>query len=266
MVDVRIITMSLVYHGFTFLIFLCGFLLAGLSTVCAYLLIANRRLVTNFRSAELAKSEVNKTMQGVSFQEILRSLRNQEFMVNFSNYLNIIDGNLDRRLDTSLSILGKYLNIGRISIYEDFENGLMARNTHEWCRAGVESEMLQNQQVVYKNHLRNLKTNLNKDGVIYAAESDQFPKGLNEIIENRKSESVLVLPLYVYNDYFGFIGFNACDSNRSWDDMEIGFLKNISMVLSTSFERRLINLEIKNNEIKFKDLFNYSSDSIFIYG
>ena len=198
-----------------------------------------------------------------SYEEILRSLRNQEFLVNFTNYLNS-PGDFQNKINKALTILGKHSKVERVYIFEDYDNGKFTKNTFEWCKPGIASEKGNYQQVSYMPSLLGWKTQLMKDGVIHLNNLNNLPVNLTKALFIRKVNSFIVLPIYVFNNFFGFIGLDNCESFY-WDNMEIGFLKTISMMLSNAFERRLSEEELKNSEIKFKNLFNHSSDAVFIY-
>jgi PAS domain S-box-containing protein len=197
-------------------------------------------------------------------KEILTNLKNQEFLVNISNYLNSSLGNFENRIRNILNILGRYIGVSRAYIFEDYGNGRLTRNTFEWCTKGVSSEIDKNQRIAYKIQIPGWQNRLLKDGII-AGETDSFPDEIKRILEMRSVKALIVLPLFIRSDYAGFIGFDYCDKLPAWDRIDINFLKTVANSLSSSFERRLVNQEIKASEAKFRDLFDNSSDSIIIY-
>jgi len=204
------------------------------------------------------------TSDQTSYQEVLSNLRNQEFLFNFTNYLNS-PGKFNHKINNALNILGKYTGVCRIYIFEDYGNGKMSANTFEWCKSGIPHEKAENKRLAYNIHLPNWKGLLIKDGIIYFNDLQKTPPDLKAVFESRLVKSVIVLPIYIDNDFYGFLGFDHCHQFHTWNSMEIGFLKTISIILSNTFERRITEEEIKSSEIKFKDLFNHSSDAIFIY-
>ena len=243
-------------------VIVAGFLLFGIISllVCAgYFYLKNQKVKEMYSAGKTSASQEISS----SYEEILRSLRNQEFLVNFTNYLNS-SGDFTNKINTALTILGKYIKVDRIYIFEDFNNGMLARNTYEWCKPDIKPEKENYQQVSYKPSFQGWKTQLMKDGVIQLTDLKDLPIDHTKTLFIRNLNSLIALPLYVYNDFYGFIGLDNCESFR-WDDMEIGFLKTISTILSNAFERCFSEEEIKNSEIKFKNLFNHSSDMVFIY-
>lgn len=206
---------------------------------------------------------LNTTDQVFSYQEIMRSLRNQEFLVNFSNYLNS-PGEFVTKIENGLNIMGRYTKAERIYIFEDFSDGKLTRNLFEWCKPGIVPRKVEHQQVTYKPALHEWKVQLMKDGIVYLDSMDDLPLNLAQALMSRKVISLIALPLYVRNEFYGFMGIDNCESLH-WDDMQIGFLKTISTIVSNTLERKISDDEIKNSEIKFRNIFNHSSDAIFIY-
>lgn len=210
------------------------------------------------------KNQTNQIALNPSYPEIVKTVRNQEFLVNFTNYLNSA-GSFENKFKNAMKILGIFSGVSRVFIFEDYGNGKMTRNTFEWCCDGLAPTKDQHQRIAYKLHLADWRNQLLKDGIICASDVQTLPEELVNILKYRNVKSLLVFPLFTFNDFYGFLGFETSESKREWDDMEIGFLKTISMNLSNAFERRITHEEIINSETKFKDLFNRSSDAIFIY-
>jgi len=181
-----------------------------------------------------------------SYQEIVRILRNQDFLVNFANYLNS-SGNFTEKINKALHILGRYLLADRIYIFEDFEHGKMAHHTFRWCKENIEPETEKYRQLLYKPYLEEWKVQLVKDGIIHFSDMSALPDTLQKALHAKEINSLIILPLYVYNDFYGFLGLDN-SASHSLDDMEIGFLKTISLMLSGAFERLFYIEEIKNSE------------------
>jgi PAS domain S-box-containing protein len=203
------------------------------------------------------------TCENASYQEILQSLKNQHFLVNLTNYLNST-GNFTHRIHKILNILGKYTNADRIYIFEDYQQGKMTDNTYEWCRPGIKPEKEQYQQVTYMSHILDWKSHLIKDGVIHSLFIDALPDHTKKNLHSESTQSQLIFPIHVYNNFYGFIGFEN-KKPRIWNDMDVEFLKTVSVIIATAFEKSHSEEDIKNSEKKFRDIFNHSSDSIFIF-
>ena len=197
--------------------------------------------------------------------EILRIVQIQDFMLNFSNYLYSSLATFKGRMQNILGILGKFIEAERIYVFEDYGNGRLTRNTFEWCAEGIIPHKSDYQRIAYKLQIPELKTLLIKNGMIMINENQEIPPELYEIVKNIRAKSILVFPLTVFDEFYGFIGFHMYSERRNWEQIDISFLKTLSLMLSNAFEREKTDEELMAREIRFKDLFNHSSDAILIY-
>ena len=200
-----------------------------------------------------------------SQQEIIKNLQNNEFIVNFSNYLNRSHPDFAHEMKQALTILGKYLKVSRISVFEENSKGDSVTNTYEWCNIEIDSKQAERLLMNYQSNPKDWRMMLYKDGLIYAKSPLELPSDLKEMITSSETMSILILPLYIENDLHGFISFENSDHITKWNDLELGFLKNITLVLAAAFERQIASKEIEQSEGNFRDLFNNSNELIFIY-
>jgi len=66
----------------------------------------------------------------------------------------------------------------------------------------------------------------------------ELPQDLIDILEPQEIKAIIVYPIYVMNQFFGFIGFDECTHNRNWENNEIELLKTVTNIISTLFERK----------------------------
>ncbi|WP_052128949.1 GAF domain-containing protein [Neosynechococcus sphagnicola] len=58
--------------------------------------------------------------------------------------------------------------------------------------------------------------------------------------------SVLMLPLVVNGEFFGFIGFDNCEEARAWDSAEVDLLKAAAAAISLAVERQQMETVLQN--------------------
>jgi PAS domain S-box-containing protein len=253
--DIRWIHWTISFNGFILLFLLLAYVAVVLATF---------RYIRKHRKTDCRHGD-NKLspcpVYASSYKEILQSLNDQEFLVNFTNYINSA-GDFPNRLQKTLHILGKYTNVDRISVFEDYLQGKMTKNTYEWCKQGITSVKEYLMQIAYTAEANEWKAMLMKDGTLHTNSITHLPidvKNLPAWLTVNKS--FFIFPLYVRNEFHGLVTFENAEA-FNWD---IGFLKTISMIISNAFERSFAEEEIKSSETKFKDLFNHSSDVVFIF-
>lgn len=65
-----------------------------------------------------------------------------------------------------------------------------------------------------------------------------------ELLESQGIRSIIVLPIFVRNVFWGFIGFDECKSDRIWEESEFSTLMAFAHSVEKSVERSLIENEL----------------------
>ena len=68
---------------------------------------------------------------------------------------------------------------------------------------------------------------------------------LNHFLEETSVKSILILPIFVKDLFYGFIGFDDCQSERTWNEDEISFLKTIAANMAIAIERAQAEKEVQ---------------------
>ncbi|WP_029038812.1 PAS domain-containing protein [Salinimicrobium xinjiangense] len=142
----------------------------------------------------------------------------------------------------------------------------------EWCSENAESQLdnpdLQNMPI---SKVEEITAPLTKNLPFTATRHELKPGALKEIFEEQHIKSMLLLPIFVEEQLFGFVGFDDCTNDRTWKEEEITFLKSLTQNLTNAFEKkaaidrvRKSEEEVKRSEQKFRALVQEGSDLIGI--
>ncbi|MBM3146557.1 MAG: PAS domain-containing protein [Actinobacteria bacterium] len=82
-----------------------------------------------------------------------------------------------------------------------------------------------------------------------------FPDGERAILEPQGVRSLLVLPLTVDDDLFGFVGFDDCRSDQPWDDAAVQLLRAAAGALSAALTRRRAMSSLWKSKNRYRDLY-----------
>jgi signal transduction histidine kinase/PAS domain-containing protein len=77
---------------------------------------------------------------------------------------------------------------------------------------------------------------------------------LKELLLNQDIKSIIICPLIVNGEEFGFIGFDECKNERLWLESEIDFLKIIANILSKFIDNNEDKINIATYKIKYTTL------------
>ena len=184
-------------------------------------------------------------------------MRREKYLSSLVNVQRLL---LNKELCTEtyneiLRSLGKAALASRVYLFfnhEGEDNRIYSSQKSEWCSDGIKPEIgnpkLQN--LSYDDFFPRWYEELSKGGIIQGNVSD-FPETEKEILLPQGIFSVLILPLFVKNEFKGFIGFDNCDNHRKWETAEVDLLQASASAISIALERELTseNLRNRSNEV-----------------
>jgi PAS domain S-box-containing protein len=179
-------------------------------------------------------------------EEALESSLQQQRLLTEVSYLFTKLRKFEKNMNNILRLIGEYTKVSRVYIFEDFNKGEYTKNTYEWCNKNIEPQIDNLQEIPY-TIIPSWKKILIEKGMVFSTNISELPQDLLDILEPQKIKSILVLPIYVRNKFFGFLGFDECEKHRIWDNSEIELIKTIANIISTIFERK--QAEEKTKEI-----------------
>jgi PAS domain S-box-containing protein len=152
----------------------------------------------------------------------------------------------DKIVTESLKILGEHTGVDRVYIFENFmEKGhLMSRQKYEWTSEGVESQMNNEylQRVNLKDDIPRWYELLSKGKEIVGL-VNAFPEKEKEALNAQGISSILVWPIQLDGEFWGFIGFDICGRDYEWSETEISILQTTA----DSFGAALLQNRLKKN-------------------
>lgn len=162
--------------------------------------------------------------------------------------------------------LGKASQASRVYLFEnhrDSAGNLLMSQRAEWCTPGIHPEIdnPQLQNLSYNNFFPRWAEALKKGEIINGIVAD-FPESERDILEPQNIRSILILPITVSGEFWGFIGFDHCVEARKWDCLEVGLLNAAASAISLHQERHQAEFHLRESEEKFRQLAE-NIDSVF---
>lgn len=126
-------------------------------------------------------------------------------------------------VQTALNVLGPVMDVDRIYIFQNHlhpETGQPASSQcWEWVAEGVQPEIdnpdLQN--LLYPEILPRWYDTLSQEQPILGIIKD-FPEAEQSLLKPQGILSILVVPIFIRDCFWGFAGFDDCHQERQWDD------------------------------------------------
>ena len=196
-----------------------------------------------------------------SQEEIRNNLDRQKLLTEISYIFNSSD-EFDIKLNKAIKLVGVHINVSRVYIFEDSEDGLLTSNTYEWCNRGIHSRIGKAKNVPYSK-IPSLKSILKKQGYFISSDISELPTDLNKWFNPHKIIATLIFPLSVAYSHIGFIGFEESTHHKIWSNTDRELLKVVANIIAAGFERKISEDKIRLSELRFRQLSELLPEMIF---
>ncbi|WP_322792905.1 diguanylate cyclase [Bellilinea sp.] len=159
----------------------------------------------------------------------------------------------DEVIPQVLAQLGEAADVSRVYLFENhWENGarLLTSQRYEWCAEGIEPQInnpnLQNFDYLERGFTHFYETL--QRGEVLAAKVRDLPPAEQAELAPQGILSILALPIFIQRQFWGFIGFDECRSERTWKPYEVDTLRTAANLLGAFFERRKTETALRASE------------------
>lgn len=173
-------------------------------------------------------------------------LRQQTILSKIAQKLNTAN-DLEEVLEEVLDLIGSYTHVSRVSIFEDYNDGLDCRCSQEWIDRDIFEKKRLNTSLNYKE-VYPWRETLTEDRIIASKSINTVSGKILNFLEKRKVQSLVALPIFLSDHYFGFIIFEDCRQNRGWRKSELDFLTLFSEMIANAFERKKLQQGLIESE------------------
>lgn len=141
--------------------------------------------------------------------------------------------------ESVLEPLGRVSGASRVYVFEnrrDADGTLLMSQKAEWCAEGItpqiDNPMLQG--LPYDDYVIGLAK-----GEVLTGLVKDLPDVARQVLEPQEILAILLLPLMVHGEFYGFIGFDNCVEARPWDPPEIDLLRAAAGAIALAIERQI---------------------------
>lgn len=194
-----------------------------------------------------------------------RELNKKNLKLEFQNYfqktlaeissdlLEINSANIDRKLNNSLKKIGEFFNVDRSYIFQFNKEEKEFSNTHEWCREGIAAKKQKLQNIKADrfswaiNKLQNNKIINIKD----VKNMSKIKETEQNLLEDLNLKSIVIMPMFVENELFGFFGFDSVKNKKEFSQEKIGLFKMFTNLITRAFSKYIYDKKIR--KLTYKD-------------
>jgi len=166
------------------------------------------------------------------------NLNQQELLSEIALEVNLLV-DFKKRMNSILTRIGEHTGVSRVYIFEDNPGGEKTSNTFEWCNGNIASQISELQDIPYTS-IPSWKDMLLNKGRVYSEKITELPEDLIAILQPQGIKSIVVYPLFVQENFFGFIGFDDCVRQKKWSRPELELLRAVSGIIANAYERKII--------------------------
>lgn len=220
---------------------------------------------------------IAKDITGVRQTEKIVVEKTRFLEVNAAFISSLLENDMnDEALQEAFGIIAQTVEADRMYYFgadKDPRTGeVLISQKVEWCSKiaspQIDNPDLQNMPI---SMIEEITAPLTKNLPFTATLSSLEPGTLKEIFVDEHIKSMLLLPIFLNEQLFGFVGFDDCTSERNWKETEVSFLRALTQNLTNAFEKKAAldkvkkrEEELKKSEQKFRSLVQEGSDLIAI--
>ncbi|MBV6396250.1 MAG: Anaerobic nitric oxide reductase transcription regulator NorR [Anaerolineales bacterium] len=174
-------------------------------------------------------------------------------------------------LPDAMQRLGQAGDASRIYLFHNragTDGSLLTDQVYEWCAPNI-TPQLNNQRLQGYDLVKNGFTFLietMESGAALAALTRNLPDGMQAELAAEEILSIVNVPIFVNNHWWGFIGYDECRYEREWSQPEVEALKAAASLLGAVIERAEVAEALIGSEERYRILVEQASDGIFLAG
>ena len=178
--------------------------------------------------------------------------------------MSVEDEDFEKSLWESMSLFGRSVDVERVTVWKNFEKDseLCCTQMHEWSE-GVEIQHGQEHtiDVRYSEIIPTWEKPLSKGECVNVKTKDMITVE-REQMERQGVVSMLVVPIFIKEVFWGFVGYDDCINERVFSEIEETTLKSGGMLIASA----LLRNEMTKNLIATKEeaLLSANAKSTFL--
>lgn len=171
----------------------------------------------------------------------------------------------DQTLEDALGRIGPFVGADRSYVFLASENGSAYYYTHEWCAPGIEAQkekvpiIAADQSPWFHEQMKEMRP------VHIPRVSDLPPEAADfrKVLELQDIESLVLVPMTEGARLIGFIGFDAVQQPRTWEEETIMLLRVLSDTFANSIARMETEQALREREAQYRTVVENVRDVVF---
>ena len=155
-------------------------------------------------------------------------------LIKSTNFIEILNCDYDK--------IGEISNVSRLFFFENKRENNFFDLKYRWTNSTVQERTgMHTLNILNINNYPEILEQFEQKGYFSANKNDILSKSLSNLFTEIDIKTLLILPLYINNNLFGFIGLDDSEKDRTWQqediDIFISFSKNLESVIEKNIEK-----------------------------
>ncbi len=87
-----------------------------------------------------------------------------------------------------------------------------------------------------------------EQGYIISGSINSFPPGERAVLELWQTRTIVIIPIFIGDQWWGTISFDECLSDREWDPREVEALKAATRILSSAIQHTRVQVDLQQQK------------------
>ncbi len=211
-----------------------------------------RRQLEELKKVEIEQKEIERALN--------YRLETEKMVMDISNrFISISFSEIDKEINHSLEIIGKYVEADRCYVYFFTQDLTGIKKGYEWCDRGVAPGLETVCNMNFTDFSWTIEKLKNLE-ILYLPSIAEIPpeaeKEKREFWETFGIKSFLSIPLSLDKKLTGFLGFHTVKKDKVWSYEDIGLLKMAGEIFIYALERKEADKALKERgEEKYRRIF-----------
>lgn len=195
-------------------------------------------------------------------------LSRDSLLIAVSEAINelVVTQDINEAIINAFEMIGNIINVDRITLFEnrfDKENNKLFSNyKYAWISDPIYSQVddptLQNISI---DHFHDIANSLIQKKIM-VGNTEDMESELQKLLKSHDICSIMLFPIHIEDNFWGFIGIDDCKSKRTWNEAEKAILITFAGSIAGVLERNQKREQEKNNERRISTILDNVQDGI----
>ena len=198
----------------------------------------------------------NRARENRAYNDSLRAVALQASQFLTAN-------SVDETIPAILATIGEALNVDRVLVLENKATGIAL--CYAWQRASV-PQVARDDFSKYPSNTAEVREWFRPafEGRWIIGKCQEVSGPLADLFRGLEIKAILIVPIMVAGKVWGFIGIDACKTEREWITVEVELMEILANLIGTTILRDRDIKSLRENEQKFRTVAETAQDAIIV--